>query len=138
GRPGWCCWRACCTGWGCGATALTGVEAMAGTWRYVRLWLALCRFGLLRELAFRSNFLVKVSVEVLWFGLMLVFYHTIFRHANPKGGGEGAVAGWSEGEYLFFVGCYFAMEGMIETLFMSNCGEFADLIRSGDLDFILL
>jgi ABC-2 type transport system permease protein len=106
---------------------------MAGVLRYFRLWVALCRFGLLREMAFRSNFLVKVTVEVLWFGLMLVFYQTVFRHA-----GSGAVAGWSEGEYLFFVGCYFALEGVVETVFMSNCGEFADMIRSGDLDFVLL
>ena len=24
----------------------------------------------------------------------------------------GSVAGWSEGQYLFFVGCYFALEGL--------------------------
>src|SRR5213078_2462782 len=38
----------------------------------------------------------------------------------------------------FFVGCYFALEGVMETFFMSNCSEFADLVRSGDLDFFLL
>src|SRR5688572_22304165 len=99
-----------------------GGEAMAGVLRYLRLYVALARFGLIRELAFRSNFLVKVSVEVLWLGIMLVFYQTVFRHAG------GLVAGWPEYEYLFFVGCYFTLEGVIETLFMSNCGEFADLI----------
>ena len=48
---------------------------------------------------------------------------------------------WGDGgtyEYLFFVGCYFALEGLIETLFLDNCNEFADLVRSGDLDFFLL
>lgn len=106
---------------------------MTGVVRYLRLYFALCRFGLIRELAFRTNFLVKVSVEVLWFGIMLVFYQTIFGHTR-----QGTVAGWPEANYLFFVGCYFALEGVIETLFMSNCGEFSDMIRSGDLDFVLL
>ena len=106
---------------------------MAGVWRYLRLWLALGRFGLIRELSFRANFLVKVSVEVLWLGIMLIFYHTVFRQTT-----SGVVAGWPEAQYMFFVGCYFALEGTIETLFMSNCGEFSDLIRSGDLDFVLL
>src|SRR5207237_385859 len=39
---------------------------------------------------------------------------------------------------LFFIGCYFAMFGLIETLFLENCNQFADLVRSGDLDFFLL
>src|SRR5205823_3235246 len=31
-----------------------------------------------------------------------------------------------------------ALEGLVETLFLENCNEFSDLIRSGDLDFFLL
>ena len=31
--------------------------------RYLRLYLALARYGLAREFSFRMNFLVKVSVE---------------------------------------------------------------------------
>jgi ABC-2 type transport system permease protein len=99
--------------------------------RYVRLLLALARFSLAREMAFRANFLARVSVEILWLFLMIVFYRTVFVQTN-------VVAGWSEGEYLFFVGCYFALQGFIETFFLENCNAFADLVRSGDLDFVLL
>jgi len=99
--------------------------------RYLRLWLAFARFGLLRELAFRTNFLVKISVEILWLGLLLIFYKTVFRQTS-------VVADWSEEQFLFFVGCYFALGGLIETLFLENCNEFADLVRTGDLDFYLL
>jgi ABC-2 type transport system permease protein len=99
--------------------------------RYLRLYLALARFGLAREFAFRGNFLVKIFVEVLWLGMLLAFYGTVFSKTRM-------VAGWSRAEYLFFVGCYFALEGMVETLFLENCNEFSDLIRSGDLDFFLL
>jgi ABC-2 type transport system permease protein len=104
---------------------------MRGVARYVRLWLAFARFGLLQELAFRGNFLVKTFVELLWLGILLVFYRTIFTQTS-------VVATWSEPQYLFFVGCYFAVQALIETLVLSNCSEFADLIRSGDLDFYLL
>jgi ABC-2 type transport system permease protein len=99
--------------------------------RYLRLWFAFGRFGLVRELAFRGNFLVKITVEVLWLAILLIFYDTVFTYTQ-------LVAGWSRDEYMFFLGCYYTMEGLIETLFLSNCGEFADLIRSGDLDFSLL
>ena len=99
--------------------------------RYFRLWVAFGRYGLARELAFRGNFLVKISVEVLWLAILLAFYRTVFAYTN-------VVAEWSQQEFLFFLGCYFALEGLIETLFLENCIEFADLVRSGDLDFILL
>ncbi len=39
---------------------------------------SLGRYTLSRELAFRGNFLVKVSVEVLWLGILLAFYRTVF------------------------------------------------------------
>lgn len=92
---------------------------------------SLAKFGLARELSFRGNFLVKVSVEVIWLGIMLAFYRTVFARTS-------AIAGWSEPEYLFFVGCYFALNGVIETFFLENCNEFSDLVRNGDLDFLLL
>ncbi len=102
-----------------------------GAMRYVRLLVALGRFSLLREMAFRANFLVKVFVELLWLGILLIFYRTVFAQTS-------LVAGWGEFEYLFFVGCHFALGGFIETFFMENCNEFGELVRSGDLDFFLL
>src|SRR5262249_46110266 len=85
--------------------------------RYFRLWLGFARFGLVRELSFRSNFLVKISVEILWLAILLVFYRTVFAQTN-------LVAGWNEFQFLFFVGCYFALGGLVETLFLENCNEF--------------
>ena len=99
--------------------------------RYLRLLAALARYGLARELAFRGNLIAKVAVEVLWLSILLVFYLTVFQATS-------SVAGWTEERYLFFVGCYFAMSALIETFFLGNCNEFADLVRSGDLDFLLL
>ena len=99
--------------------------------RYFRLIWHLARYTLSRELAFRSNFLVKVSVEVLWLAILIAFFKTIFARTH-------SLAGWSEPDYFFFIGCYFALNGLIETLFFENCNEFAELVRTGDLDFLLL
>jgi viologen exporter family transport system permease protein len=105
------------------------VAARSG--RYFRLISYLARYTLSRELAFRSNFLVKVSVEVLWLAILIAFFKTIFARTH-------SLAGWSEPDYFFFIGCYFALNGLIETLFFENCNEFAELVRTGDLDFLLL
>jgi ABC-2 type transport system permease protein len=99
--------------------------------RYLRLLLAFARYGLARELAFRANFVAKVAVEVIWLFIMLAFYRVIF-------GKTASVAEWPQEQFLFFLGCFFALEGIIETFFMSNCAEFANLVRTGDLDFYLL
>jgi ABC-2 type transport system permease protein len=99
--------------------------------RYLRLFWAMARFSLLRELAFRGNFLVKMSVELIWLSILLGFYRIIFTKTS-------VVAEWSEWQYLFFVGCFYAIEGLMETLFLENCNSFADLVRTGDLDFYLL
>jgi len=104
---------------------------MTAIGRYLRLWSALAKYSLTRELAFRSNFLVKIFVELLWLSILLLFYHTIFAKTDN-------VANWNREQYLFFVGCYFAMGGVLETFFLENCNNFADLIRTGDLDFYLL
>ncbi len=99
--------------------------------RYCRLWASLAKFSLLGEMAFRGNFVVKVFVELLWLAILLLFNFTLFEHTSQ-------IADWDQHEYLFFLGCYFAMGGVLETLFLSNCNEFADLVRTGDLDYFLL
>ena len=99
--------------------------------RCLKLWFSLAKFSLLGEMAFRGNFIVKVFVELLWLGMLLLFNYTVFQQTTT-------VADWTVDEYFFFIGCYFAMGGLLETLFLENCNQFADLVRSGDLDFILL
>ncbi len=100
-------------------------------WRYARLLGQLGRYTLARELAFRGNFLVKVLVEVLWLGILLAFYATVFAKTSK-------IAEWPENQYLFFVGSFFALSGLVECLFLENCNDFAELVRTGDLDFLLL
>jgi ABC-2 type transport system permease protein len=104
---------------------------MTSPLRYLRLFAAFARFGLASEMSFRVNFLVKLSVELLWLSLLLMFYELIYRQT-------GDVAGWNREKYLFFVGCHYALGGVVESFFLENCVGFADLIRSGDLDMYLL
>lgn len=99
--------------------------------RYLRLLSAFGKFTLANELAFRGNFLMKVFVEILWLGILLIFYQTIFTYTK-------SVAEWTAGEYLFFMGCYYSLEGIIETFFLENCTGFAELVRTGGLDTYLL
>jgi ABC-2 type transport system permease protein len=99
--------------------------------RYLRLFAAFARFGLASEMSFRVNFLVKLSVELLWLSLLVMFYELIFQSTE-------SIADWDRNRYLFFVGCHYALGGLVETFFLENCVGFAELVRSGDLDSYLL
>ena len=68
---------------------------------------------------------------MLWLAILVAFFRTVFARTS-------AIAGWNEPQYFFFVGCFFAMNGLIEMLFLDNCNEFAELVRTGDLDGLLL
>ncbi len=98
--------------------------------RYARLYLAFIRAGFMQEMSFRGNFLIRVGTELLWFVLLIVFYQVIYAKTN-------SIAGWSKFEYLVLVGTHFIATGIVETLFMPNCTELAEKVRTGKLDFAL-
>ncbi len=98
--------------------------------RYLRLYRSFLRIGLMQEMAFRGNFLIRVGTELLWFVLLCVFYEVIYSKTN-------AVAGWSKFQYLVLVGTHFIATGLVETFFMPGFGDLAEKVRSGRLDFAL-
>jgi ABC-2 type transport system permease protein len=99
--------------------------------RYFRLLGALARYSLAREMAFRGNFIARVAVEVIWIAIQLLFFSVVFEQTFK-------IEGWTKYQYYFFIGCFLALHGVIETFFLDNCNSFAELIRTGDLDFYLL
>lgn len=98
---------------------------------YLRLFGVFARFSLAREMAFRGNFVMKVLLELVWLVILLAFYQTLYR-------GVDSIAGWDRFSFLFFLGCYYTLEGVVETLFLENFVEFSELVRSGNLDLHLL
>jgi len=99
--------------------------------RYLRIGARFARNGLVRELSFRTNFVVTVLSEVMWLGMMLIFVEIIF--ANTKN-----VRGWDNHQYLFLLGTHFVISSIFETFFFGNLQRLSELIRTGGLDFVLL
>ena len=98
--------------------------------RYIRLYCAFIRIGLIKEMSFRTNFLIRVVTELLWFVLLCVFFGVIYSKTD-------SIAGWSKFQYLVLLGTHFIVTGIVETLFMQNFSELAEQVRSGKLDFAL-
>ncbi|MCH8966148.1 MAG: ABC-2 family transporter protein [Planctomycetes bacterium] len=99
--------------------------------RYDRILLRLLKNSLIRELSFRGHFIVNVVSELLWVGMLLVFIKVIFR-ATPE------VRGWSEHQYLFLMGTHMLVTSLFQAFFFQNCWRVTHLVRTGDLDFVLL
>jgi ABC-2 type transport system permease protein len=94
------------------------------------LWMFL-RNSLIREMAFRGNFLIEVVTNAFWFCAQLVFFSLIF-------GNVQSVNGWTRMEYFAFMATGMIINTLIEAFFMPNCASFSELIRTGNLDFALL
>ncbi|MGL4461867.1 MAG: ABC transporter permease [Planctomycetia bacterium] len=99
--------------------------------RYPRLWGAFARYCLVREMTFRWNFLARCVSSVMWLGLILLYFHLIFRNTKTIGS-------WTEDEYLVFMGTSFLLNAILDVFFLGNCTNLSELIRTGNLDFALL
>lgn len=98
---------------------------------YGRVLATFLRNSLVREMAFRGNFIIEVLTNAFWFAAQLVFFNLIF-------GSVRDVNGWSRHEFFAFMATGMMINALIEAFFMPNCANFSELIRTGNLDFALL
>jgi ABC-2 type transport system permease protein len=98
---------------------------------YGRVLLTFFRNSLVREMAFRGNFLIEVVTNAFWFGAQLIFFTLIFGNVQEMNG-------WNRNQFFAFMATGMIINTLIEAFFMPNCANFSELIRTGNLDFALL
>lgn len=89
------------------------------------------RNSLVREMTFRANFVIQVITRAFWFFAQITLFDIIYRNVD-------AINDWSREEYFAFMATGMLINAIVETLFMPNCANFSELIRTGNLDFALL
>src|SRR5580658_4632826 len=99
--------------------------------RYAGIYAALWRNSVVREMGFKSNFLLWIVVELLWFGLQLSFIGVIYLHTDH-------IATWSKWQVILLVGASHFIQQIFQAFFLTNCTQLSELIRTGRLDFMLL
>ncbi len=104
---------------------------MAAARQYRRVFATFFRNSLIRELTFRSNFLITLITRGFWFSVQVVMFDLIFRNVSQ-------INDWSREEYFGFMATGMLVNAIVEAFFMPNCARFSELIRTGDLDFVLL
>jgi ABC-2 type transport system permease protein len=113
-----------------GATSLR-YEQRSGWRRYPALYVALLKNSVVREMSFKGNFLMWIVVEMLWFALQLTFIAVLYRHTE-------SIATWSKWEVVMLMGASQFIQQIFTALFLSNCAQLSEYIRTGKLDFMLL
>src|SRR6187401_1230478 len=99
--------------------------------RYWSVYVALWRNSIIRKMTFKTNFLLWIVVELLWFALQLSFIAVIYSHTDHIGD-------WTKWQVVLLMGTAHFIQQVFQAFFFTNCVELSDLIRTGRLDFMLL
>lgn len=101
---------------------------------YMAILATVARNSLIREMTFRVNFIAHSIAVMSWTGLQLVFYNIIFQFRDSI----GKDTGWTRYPFFVFLGTVMLVNSLMQTFFLPNLREFSEMIRKGNLDFILL
>jgi ABC-2 type transport system permease protein len=99
--------------------------------RYLGIYLALVKNSVAREMSFKSNFLLWIFVELLWFALQLSFIGVLYLHTDN-------IASWTKWQVVLLVGASQFIQQIFQSFFLVNCTNLSELVRTGKLDFLLL
>jgi ABC-2 type transport system permease protein len=99
--------------------------------RYLGIYAALWKNSVMREMIFKSNFLLWIVVELLWFGLQLSFIGVLYLHTDHIGS-------WTKWQVVTLIGASHFIQQIFQAFFLVNCTNLSELIRTGKLDFLLL
>lgn len=96
-----------------------------------KVWLAVIRSSLVREMEFRANFLLGVFREIAWLGVFVLMIQTIFAHTD-------SLAGWNKPQLLTLLALSRIVEGIMQVLFINNIADIPQTIQKGTLDLLLV
>jgi ABC-2 type transport system permease protein len=101
---------------------------------YLGVFLTFARNSLIRDMTFRSNFLLDCVSSLAWLLMNLGFYLIVFFHVRTI----GVSTGWGKDEFYVFLATTWLINSIVQAFMMPNAQEFSELIRTGGLDFALL
>ena len=103
-------------------------------WRYARVLFTCARNSLVRDMSFRTNFVLETVSSLSWVFMNLGFYVLIFRYAPEIGKGTG----WGQYQFFLFIATGLLINSTVQAVFMINAEEFTEAVRTGALDFVLV
>ncbi len=106
-------------------------KALTAAGRHLSIYRALCQNSVMRDMQFKTNFLLWIFVEFSWFCLQLAFVAVIYSHTER-------IADWSKWEVVLLTGASQLIQQLFHALFLNNIVSLSEHVRTGRLDFMLL
>ena len=94
---------------------------------YLRIYATFLRNSLVRDMQFRSNFLIECISSMSWVCMNIGFYLIVYLYTNN-------VAGWEKWDFFVFLSTTLIVNSLMQTFFMPGASNFSELIRTGGLD----
>ena len=101
---------------------------------YFKVFLTFAKNSLIRDMTFRTNFVLQCVSSVGWTLMNVGFYLILFQYTDSI----GADSGWDRDKFFLFLATTWFINSIVQAFFMPNAEEFSELIRTGGLDFALL
>ncbi len=98
---------------------------------YVGVFLTFARNSLIRDMTFRTNFVIEAISSISWMAMNLGFYTLVYQFTP-------SIADWGKYEFFVFIATSMFVNSLVQTFFMPNAQELSELVRTGGLDFALL
>lgn len=102
--------------------------------RYWRVFATFAVAGMVRDMTFRTNFLIACISSIAWVAMNLSFYVLVFSFTPEL----GLNTGWSREPFFVFVATGLIINSIVQTFFMPSAEEFSEMVRSGGLDAVLV
>jgi ABC-2 type transport system permease protein len=97
---------------------------------YVRLLWAFFRVSSMREIQYRTSFIIQALQSLIGLGTGLAGLGVVFSHTSNLGG-------WKPAQLLAVLGVYFLVGGAINLVIRPSMQRFMEDVRLGTLDFVL-
>ncbi|MDA8744553.1 ABC-2 family transporter protein [Rubripirellula amarantea] len=101
---------------------------------YTKVFATFARNSLIRDMTFRTNFVLQCISSLGWTAMNVGFYLILFQYTNSI----GQDSGWDREKFFLFIATTWFINSLVQAFFMPNAEEFSELIRTGGLDFALL
>lgn len=98
--------------------------------RYLKLYWALFKNCLVREMEFRTHFILSNIISLFWAVAFIFSFVIIYQHVD-------SVNGWTQPQALLLLAIYFISDRIFDTFLEINLGNFVFLVNNGELDFVL-
>jgi ABC-2 type transport system permease protein len=98
--------------------------------RYLRLYTAFLRNCLVRELEYRTSFILRAIGNFAWGVISLMFLSFVFRLVR-------AIAGWTLDQGILLMGTFLLFQGVLGFIFSENMERISQYVNRGELDLIL-